>query len=171
MAGDNTYAGTTTINAGILALEQKESVGVGDITIATAATVRADADLALGNNVTLGNAGTIATQVNDVTLSGVVSGTSLIKTGTGTLTLVNRNTYTGSTTMTGGTLALEQSESIGQSSLTLGDQTTLQANANLNLNNRITLDGIGTLATQDNAVSLTAIIDGNTGVLRKTGSR
>lgn len=170
LAGDNTYAGTTTINAGILALEQSESVGVGEITIATAATLRADADLALGNNVTLGNAGTIATQVNDVTLSGVVSGTSLIKTGTGTLTLVNRNTYTGSTTVTGGTLALEQSESIGQSSLTLGEQTTLQANANLNLNNRITLDGIGTLATQDNAVSLTAVIDGDTGVLRKTGS-
>ncbi|MCD8517660.1 MAG: autotransporter-associated beta strand repeat-containing protein, partial [Burkholderiaceae bacterium] len=171
LSGANTFSGGTAIAGGVLAAANPDALGSGTITFQNSATLRADVDLDLAPQISiaLNNIGTIDTQTQNVTVRGSISGDSLIKTGAGTLTLTNNNTYTGTTTVSGGTLALGQSASLGTSALSLADQTTLQADANLNLNNVVALNGTGTMATQGSNVSLSGIITGASGVLKKTG--
>ncbi|MFM7245191.1 MAG: beta strand repeat-containing protein [Planctomycetaceae bacterium] len=79
--------------------------------------------LAGGGALTLGNRSvTIGARGTSTTFSGTISGTggSLVKTGTGTLTLSAANTYSGTTTIAGGRLALTNSGSIGSGGLSLG---------------------------------------------------
>jgi outer membrane autotransporter protein len=86
LAGVNTYAGGTTISAGTLT-GTVDSFGTGAIAVAGGAF--------------LGLA-----QDTDATFAKTVSGAgSVIKTGTGNLTLGNNNTYAGGTTISAGTLS------------------------------------------------------------------
>ena len=89
LSGTNTYSGTTTISGGTLQLGDgvtRNGVVAGNIT----------------DNATLAFANPFAQ-----TYTGIVSGTgSLVKSGPGTLTLTAAQTYTGSTTVSGGTLEL-----------------------------------------------------------------
>jgi autotransporter-associated beta strand protein len=68
------------------------------------------------NNMQLGTATIRTADTNgnpwNIALSGVLSGTNLVKTGSGTLNLSGVNTYTGTTTISNGTLALSASGSI-----------------------------------------------------------
>lgn len=76
--------------------------------IAGGTLIAGASNLQVATAMTLDSAGgTVNTNGNDMTLSGVISGSGgLTKTGTGTLTLNGVNTYTGSTTVSGGTLAV-----------------------------------------------------------------
>jgi fibronectin-binding autotransporter adhesin len=87
-AGNNTYTGGTTITSGTLALGNNTTGGsvTGDIT---------------------NNANLVFNRSNDYDYFGVVSGNgTLTQAGNGTLTLGANQTYTGSTTVTSGTLWL-----------------------------------------------------------------
>jgi fibronectin-binding autotransporter adhesin len=97
-AGNN-YTGTTTVNAGTLTLGANQNLGA----IAGAGALN------LSSYTLTTNAS------SDTTYSGVISGTgSLTKNGTGTLTLSNAgNSYTGTTTVNAGTLALGANQSRG----------------------------------------------------------
>ena len=140
LTGANSYSGATTINAGTLAGGAANTFSAN-----SAFTIKAGATLDLGGfNQAIGSlagAGTVTnsgagspaalTTGGDNTssvFSGVVrngaSATALTKTGTGTLTLSGLDTYTGATTVNGGTLDVEGS--IASSSL-----TTVNANATL----------------------------------------
>jgi len=59
----------------------------------------------------------------NISLGGVLSGTSLVKTGGGILTLGGASTYTGGTTVSGGTLLVNGSLAVG--AVTLASGTTL----------------------------------------------
>lgn len=103
LTGANTYNGNTTINAGTLYIANDGSLGSGSY----------------GGVITI--AGTSVLHMNqaaDQTLSGKITGAgSLTKDGTKTLTLTSaNNTYTGVTTVTGGTLELTGVGSIAGSS-------------------------------------------------------
>ena len=122
----------------------------------------------------------LTTGANDLssTVSGVVSGTggSLVKTGSGTLTLSGANTYSGGTTVNAGTLQLGASNSL----LTTGALTVTGGTFDLNNNSQtvgalsgtggtITLGG-GTLTVDSGSnTSLASVISG-TGSLTKQGS-
>ena len=101
LSGSNTYSGGTTISAGTL------QVGNGGTTGQ------------LGSNTNaITNNGTLAFNRSDsITLSNVISGSgALTKLGTGTTTLGAANTYTGTTKVSEGTLALGANGSFASAS-------------------------------------------------------
>ena len=105
LTGNNTYAGGTAINDGTL----KGNIASGtDLSIAAGAIYDGDnkarsVDGLNGGGKLLNTSG-LTVQSGD--FAGIIdnSNTSLIKTGAGTLTLTGNNAYTGSTTISEGTL-------------------------------------------------------------------
>jgi fibronectin-binding autotransporter adhesin len=122
--GANTFTGATTVNAGSLlvsggsALSDTALLTVnapGTVALNTAETVgglagngvvQLQVDPPVGTGI--GSVLTIATASGSNTFSGVISGTAagngLTKTGAGTQILTGNNTYTGTTTISAGTL-------------------------------------------------------------------
>ena len=88
LSGNNTYTGATTISTGTLQISSTGLLGGGN------------------HSQSIANSGTFLFASNsNQTLGGVISGTgALTKNGTGTLTLSGANTYTGTTTVSAGTL-------------------------------------------------------------------
>ncbi len=90
VTGDNDYSGGTTISGGTLTVDHADSLGSGDIA----------------------NSGVL--KVGEGELENTLSGSgSLMKTGTGELTLSGDNGYSGGTTITGGTLIADNADSLG----------------------------------------------------------
>jgi autotransporter-associated beta strand protein len=120
LTGSNSFTGTVTISAGTLALSGGSAIADGT-TVSLANT--AGATLQLNGSETIGalsGGGSTGGNVNlqsftlttggansDTTFGGAISGTgSLVKTGTGRLTLTGTNTYSGTTTISAGTLSV-----------------------------------------------------------------
>ncbi|WP_077957636.1 fibronectin-binding autotransporter adhesin ShdA [Salmonella enterica] len=90
VTGDNNYSGGTTITGGTLTADHADSLGSGDID----------------------NSGVL--KVGEGELKNTLSGSgSLVKTGTGELTLSGDNTYSGGTTISDGTLIADHADSLG----------------------------------------------------------
>ncbi|EEF6303113.1 fibronectin-binding autotransporter adhesin ShdA [Salmonella enterica] len=90
VTGDNNYSGGTTISGGTLTADHADSLGSGDID----------------------NSGVL--QVGEGELENTLSGSgSLVKTGTGELTLSGDNTYSGGTTISDGTLIAASVNALG----------------------------------------------------------
>ncbi len=90
LSGDNSYSGGTTITGGTLTADHADSLGTGAIA----------------------NSGVL--QVGEGELENTLSGSgSLVKTGSGELTLSGDNGYSGGTTITGGTLIADNADSLG----------------------------------------------------------
>ncbi|EGZ4360666.1 fibronectin-binding autotransporter adhesin ShdA [Salmonella enterica subsp. enterica serovar Wentworth] len=90
LSGDNGYSGGTTITGGTLIADNADSLGTGAVA----------------------NSGVL--QVGEGELENTLSGSgSLVKTGTGELTLSGDNSYSGGTTITDGTLTADHADSLG----------------------------------------------------------
>ena len=121
LAGNNSYAGGTSIDGGALAVSSNSNLGdvSGGLffyggTLKFLTNFDSDRTIGLGAGgigiiglPPLPASGTFDTNGHDLTLSGVISGPyGLIKAGAGTLTLSAANTYAGGTTVNAGTLKL-----------------------------------------------------------------
>src|SRR5262249_35046890 len=144
LSGNNTYTGTTTINAGTLAYGASNVISNNsDVTVDGATAVLAlglnDSDSvgtvtgANGGSITGSGASTLTSagsfEMQSGSVSAILGGTgiALNKTTAGTVTLSGANTYTGVTTISGGTLSVA---TIGNGSVAgnLGAATNAAAN-------------------------------------------
>lgn len=118
LAGNNTYSGTTTINSGVLQIQSDSGLGTapgaatpGDLTL-NGGTLATGTTMTLSSNrgIALGSATSSAISVSSgatMTYGGVIAGSgNLGKIGAGTLVLSGAETYTGATSVLGGTLQL-----------------------------------------------------------------
>lgn len=121
----NAFSGGITINGGNLALSNAGSIGTtGDIVFSGGAlqySANNDTDYSSRFSNTVAQAYSVDTNGRDVTWAAdlnprnIVSlDGSLIKTGTGTLTLTGENSYAGTTTVNAGTLSIGNGGTSGQ---------------------------------------------------------
>ncbi|MFK4874000.1 autotransporter domain-containing protein [Novosphingobium sp. ZW T3_23] len=187
LTGVSTYEGGTVVGAGTLALSGGASIAAStgvtvdggatfDVSGTTAgATIRA---LSGGGNVALGSKVLTVDQVSNTSFAGIVAGTgSLIKAGTGTLTLTSVSTYGGGTLVGAGTLALSGGASLSDSSgVTVNGGATFDISGTtagvtiqaLSGAGNVALGGKALTADQASSTSFAGVIAG-TGSLTKAG--
>jgi fibronectin-binding autotransporter adhesin len=169
---NNTYTGATTVSQGILSVG---NIGNGGTGSGIGASSSASSNLLLegstlrytGLNTTsdrgftiaksgaiLGSTVDVTSAASNLALNGLVTstdGANFTKTGAGTLTLGNAgNDYTGITTVTGGTLAVN---TLANGDLVSGIGASSNASGNLVLNGG-TLDYLGGTASTDRGFTL-----------------
>ncbi len=121
VTGDNNYSGGTTITGGTLTADHADSLGTGDI----------------ANNGVL--------QVGEGELKNTLSGTgSLVKIGTGELTLSGDNTYSGGTTIDDGVLIAANVNALSGGDVDNSGTLMLDANGAFELANVTTHSGATT---------------------------
>ncbi|EDG5069275.1 AIDA autotransporter-like protein ShdA, partial [Salmonella enterica subsp. enterica serovar Derby] len=114
---ENTYTGGTTISEGTLVANNVEALGTGNVTD--------NATLELNTGGDFDNA---------------ISGSGqVVKSGDKTLTLSGANSYTGGTTISGGTLVASNVEALGSGDIT--DNATLELNTGGDFDNAISGSG------------------------------
>ncbi|HAK0447322.1 TPA: autotransporter outer membrane beta-barrel domain-containing protein [Salmonella enterica] len=117
LSGSNTYTGGTLISGGTLVASNVEALGSGDV------TNDAVLELNTGGDFT-----------NNISGSGQV-----VKSGDETLTLSGANSYTGGTTISGGTLIASNVEALGSGDVT--DNAVLELNTGGDFDNAISGSG------------------------------
>ncbi|EKJ9718232.1 autotransporter-associated beta strand repeat-containing protein, partial [Salmonella enterica] len=117
LSGSNTYTGGTTISGGTLIASNVEALGTGDVTD--------NAVLELNTGGDFDNA---------------ISGSGqVVKSGDKTLTLSGANSYTGGTTISGGTLVASNVEALGSGDVT--NDAVLELNTGGDFTNNISGSG------------------------------
>ncbi|ECF0755959.1 fibronectin-binding autotransporter adhesin ShdA [Salmonella enterica subsp. enterica serovar Albany] len=121
VTGDNNYSGGTTISGGTLTVDHADSLGSGDID----------------------NSGVL--KVGEGELENTLSGSgSLVKTGTGELTLSGDNSYSGGTTIDDGVLIAANVNALGGGDVYNAGTLKLDAEGEFNLANVTTQSGATT---------------------------
>jgi fibronectin-binding autotransporter adhesin len=170
LEGNNTYSGGTTINEGTVTMYSETALGSGTVTFASDGTVVAGAfgAMVVANNFILdgGAEGTIGVYSDSLTNSGVISGAGdLTKAGPGMMILGATNTYTGTTTINEGVLAVTNGAAIADTgAVTLADA----AGATFTVQNSET---IGSLRGGGATGGDVTIASGQTLTVAETGSQ
>jgi autotransporter-associated beta strand protein len=145
------FTGLTAILAGTLRFVDGGSWGTG----------------AIGNDATLE-----VDQTTNLTLSGTISGTgSLIKNGTGALTLGGGSSYSGGTTLNGGLIRLENNTALGTGTLT-ANNGTLGRNAARTIANDIDVPGtlnLGGTGQNNGNLTLSGTLSGDGAITNISG--
>lgn len=175
----NTYTGLTQINAGNLFVIAGGSIaassgvrlsanGTFDVSSGMDQIIK---DLSgTGGTVNLGNYSLTVGTSNSTTYDGLIrdTGGRFIKQGTGVLTLTNANTYSGGTTINGGTLRPANFSGAGSGSILNNNSTLDLAFSNATFNNGIAGTGVNRVTGTN--IALAGLNDGFSGIWRIEGS-
>lgn len=185
----NSYIGGTVLKEGVLGINSDSALGNSSsrLVMYDTTTLQLNGDVNSNRAVTLAGRPssimTINTQANNGTFNGNIDGLgSLVKTGSGTLSLYGNNLYQGGTKVKEGTLAINSDASLGGAagSLELWNNTTLKLDGNVYMSSRPVIIGDSntlpqsvTIDTQGYTGAISQNIDQNAGEkseLIKTGT-
>ena len=172
----NTYSGDTTVSGGILALGHVNAILNSTLDTGTSGTQSVTFTAAGTNTYNLGglkggdqldlalNSISVGANNQSTSFTGVLhsTGGGLVKVGTGSLTLAGANTYTGSTTLSGGTLLLDYTAS----------NTSKLANAAVLIltGGTLQLDRSGSPAGSHTEVVASTTVNGPVSIVRSGGT-
>jgi len=163
LSGANSYSGGTAISSGTLQVTNNNSVGTGPVTLDGGTFQSGGAGLSFNNAFAINiSGGTIDTQANTLTLSGVIADGNgpgaLTKIGSGTLILAGVDTYSGPTNINGGILQVD-------GAITSSSNVTVNAGGTLtgigNVDSGIIINSGGTLAPGDRSSPTGTMIIGS----------
>ena len=153
LSGVGSYSGRTQIEDGTLIVEGGRAIlDPSIVMIGSNGTLQLDGSETVG---ALSGDGAVFLNSGDLTLfgsgndpyafGGTISGTgALIKSGIYTQTLTGTNSYTGGTSILGGTLAIDQVGALGSGALSMGNGGTLLLNQDaMTFNNAVIVNGSG----------------------------
>jgi autotransporter-associated beta strand protein len=191
LSGPNTYSGATTISAGTLQVGAANAIpSTTDVTDNGTLDLAGNADTigalagsgaVLDSNAT-GATLTVGATGNNGTFSGTIidqnGSLSFTKTGASTETLTATNTYSGITTISGGTMSINSDGNLGMApasavanQITIANGATLQLTngsaVTINSNRGLTLgSGGGTIMTSGTTVNYGGAIAGGSGLTK-----
>lgn len=186
LSGTNSYTGGTNFNGGIINVSSTGALGnMGNLTFGGGALQYSAANQTdySGRFISTGNqAYSIDTNGQTVSFAfGLTStGGSLAKSGAGTLTLTKAGTYTGGTTVTGGTLTASATNALGTGALAVNNANTgagtnvivnFQASQTVNsLSSTVAMPTSGTNTAQVNITASNTLTDTQSGTTNYAGS-
>ncbi len=172
----NTYSGGTTLTRGTVILENFQSLGTGDVTLAGDASVQSDNDfVAIANDFDVDAFELTISGGSNLGMNGVISGAgSLIISMTDaddTVTLGGTNTYSGGTTLALGTVILADDDAFGTGAVTMTGNFTLQSDDDdRNVANVIDTGGSILTFAGDLDLELSGVISGAGGLTVDAGA-
>lgn len=172
LSGANTYSGGTLLDGGTLVVGNDAALGTGTLAMAPGTTLDFNGDYTVANQITLTGDPTINVNAGlSDTLTGSISdGASpgtLDKTGGGTLTLANLNTYTGATNVMAGTLRAGAAGAFSTASaFSVANGALLDLNGISQTVASLTNSGMVNVSTNANTIlTVSGNYTGNNGVL------
>ena len=178
LSGTNTYSGNTTINGGTIQYGTADPAALSSGKLVFAGNGILDVN---GNNVTLSTISGTTGKIDNVvaggtptvtisssvaqSFSGVIADTtgtlSLVKAGSGQLTLGGVNTYLGPTTISAGSVLVTNSSALSTGTITVGSTNGLQLANGVNLSNTIVANAGNAEFEDVPTANSTATISGN----------
>ncbi|MCI5052098.1 MAG: autotransporter domain-containing protein [Simkaniaceae bacterium] len=170
LPASNTFDQALAVNGGVLSVSEDSCMGVSSVdpTI-NGGQLQSTASFSSSRTFTVGaSIGTFSPDDGTtLTLNGEVTGVALQKSGDGTLTLANTNTFTGALTISSGTLSVSADDNMGDSGVNPTiNGGTLAVSSDLTTARGFTIGASSGTISSDNAVEIGGVITGSGGVTK-----